>query len=341
WIRLRHAVPFVIVGLAWFLGMLVPTIGLVQIADASHADRYTYLPQIGLLIAVAWGMAHLAKRMVAPAPRHWLTAVAFLPVVLLAVAGHRQTSYWRTDGTLWAHAVECDAENVHAQCSLATALEGSNDADAKSHYEQALELITARAHEEESLRAKANNGLGNIALRQGDLAEAIAQYEQAVELTPPTSQAAGFEMNLGRALTKAGEFDDALAHFQRILELDPAAAPLAYRSMGIALAEQGNLDAAIAKLEEAVRLDPGLGIGHVTLGLVLARHGDAEDAIGHFRRAIALDPFVAYPTYPDVAFPYLKLAGLLHEQGRTAEAADCEREAVAVRRKHAAALAGQ
>ena len=185
WFRLRRTSPYLAIGSFWFFGMLVPVIGLLQLGDASHADRYTYLGQIGLVIAVAWGIGNgkwwpdLLPKL---AGRRWvLLAAAWAPVLVLLVLGFRQTSFWRNDESLWSHAISCDTDNLLPRFEL------------------------CRAH----LRA----GKTPLAIRELREAAKIRSYDVLMMSETQTL--------LGRALTEQGKPDEGLLHYQLAVDIDP------------------------------------------------------------------------------------------------------------------------
>ncbi len=246
----RRAYPYFFVGWFWYVGMLVPVLGLAHVGMHARADRYTYLSQIGLYIALVWG----AKRLAASWPaRRWIFGVG--SAILLAAlvdCTWRQTGYWHDDKTLWQHALACDPQSATAHFSLGTALERQDDRAAAAQYRQALAVGPNTQHIYNTIQVQAHCGLGSIALRQRDLAEAVAQYQQALELDPDFTIA---HLNLGGLLASQGKLDEAIAHFRRSTELQPDSAPI-YSSLALALALQGNIEDAITNYRHALAIDP-------------------------------------------------------------------------------------
>ncbi len=190
----RRSYPYFFVGWFWYVGMLVPVLGLTLVGMHSRADRYTYLSQIGLYIALVWGAMRLGASWPA---RRWVFGFGSgLMLVALMACTWRQTGYWQDDKTLWEHALACDPKNVTALASLGNSLVDTDESAAAAQYRQALELGPNERNIYNILRAKAHNLLGNIAARKGDFADAIAQYEQALELDPDFAPA---HLNLGSA----------------------------------------------------------------------------------------------------------------------------------------------
>jgi len=206
----RRKRPWMLVGWLWYLGMLAPVIGLVQVGAQARADRYTYLPQIGLYVLAAWGVVELCG-----AWRHRQAVLgmgaAAIFAVLLADA-HIQTGYWQNSESLWRHALACASENPLAHNNLGNALVARGQlAEAIEHYERALRL--------EPDYAQGHNNLAIALARQGKLVEAISHLEQALQLKPDYAEA---HFNLGIALAVQGKPAEALLHYQQALTLATA-----------------------------------------------------------------------------------------------------------------------
>ncbi len=317
----RRAYPFFFVGWFWYLGMLVPVLGLVYVGAHARADRYTYLSQIGLDIALVWeaveiGAARPARRWV------WGLGSALVLATLMACTW-RQTSNWRDDQALWSHALACDENNPTAHALLGAALWGHDDDGARQQYEQALELGPKGYRIYRGVRAAAHNRLGLLTAAQGDLAGAVAHYHQALEADPTLVPA---HTNLGSALAKQGEFDGAMTEFRESLKLRPDNT-VTLVSMAVAQARNGKIDDAIANLQKAVEVDPGLRPAQMNLATLLAQQGRVDDAIAHYLAAIQIDP--------DAADPYFHVAQLLRTQGKTADADRYEHQGQAAARRRA------
>ena len=289
----RRAYPYLFVGWFWYVGMLLPVLELVPVGGHSRADRYTYLPQIGLYIALVWG----AMRLTASWPaRRWVLGVgSALILAALMACSWRQTGYWQNDKTLWERALACDPKNPTAHRNLGTLLERRDDVAAAAEYQRVLELGQRERNIYNGIRAKAHNGLGDIAARRGDIAGAIAQYKQAIE---SDSNFAMAYLNLGGVLTNEGKFEEAIVQLRRCIELLPDDnAPVCY--IAVALAKQGKTDEAIECYRQALKGHSNLAIVHMRLALLLSERGDLDEAIAHFRQAIEIDP--------DAALPYTRL----------------------------------
>ena len=206
---LRRRCPWLLVGWLWYLGMLVPVIGLVQVGEQATADRYMYLPQIGLCLALTWAAAEIVRRL--PDLRRALVLSSALGLAVLGTCAWRQVSYWKDSRTLWTHALACTSRNSFAHNNLGLALAEEGDFGAASdEYRQAIQCDPG------CVLARVN--LGNVLARLGQADAAIAYYEAALEIDRDFAEA---HNNLGAALAGQGKFDAAIPHFQRAVELKP------------------------------------------------------------------------------------------------------------------------
>ncbi len=178
-VRWRRQCPYFLVGWLWYLGMLVPVIGLVQVGDQAMADRYTYLPQIGLVLAVTWGCRDLTRSWPGRELVCGLAVAAAL--CLLGMCAWRQTSHWRDSETFWTHVLACIGDNARAHNNLGVVLgkQGRND-EAAEHFQQALKV------DPRYLEACCN--LANVLAAEGKSAAAVAVYEQALKINPQLAE---------------------------------------------------------------------------------------------------------------------------------------------------------
>jgi Flp pilus assembly protein TadD len=265
------------VGWFWYLGTLVPVIGLVQVGTQSMADRYTYLPSIGILVIIVWGMHDLAGR------RRNLQVVLFaagLVAVFACVAlTSRQVNYWRDSETLFRHALEVTRENSVALDNLGRALGEKGKLDeAMEQYRAALRLNAGDPF--------ACNGIGVLLMKKRDYDSAAQYMQEALRLDPKNATA---HYNLGIILARKGSLDQAISHFEEALRLNPDSAE-AHNNLGGALAMRRRFDDAVPHYQEAIRLKPGYAIIHKNLGAALAETGRLDDAIEEFREALRLQP---------------------------------------------------
>jgi tetratricopeptide (TPR) repeat protein len=303
----RRKCPYLPVGWLWYLGMLVPVIGLVQVGSQAMADRYTYLSQIGLYIALAWGAERVSGNW--PYRRVFCGAAAAIVVVALAWCAWQQTSHWRNSEMLWTHTLACTSRNALAHNSLGFVLASRGQVDdAIDHYRQALEI--------DPDYQLAHNNLGAALAGRGQVDEAIAHYRRALEIKADDELA---HNNLGMALVSRGQADEAIEHFQKALEIKPNYVE-AHGNLGLELASRGWLDEAIAHYRKAVEVDPNDAAGHGNLGNALAAQGKLNEAIQHYLVVLRLNP-------QDV-LGHIQLGNALAGEGRPHEAEICFREAL-------------
>jgi tetratricopeptide (TPR) repeat protein len=271
----RRRYPYVLVGWLWYVGMLVPVIGLVQVGKIAMADRYTYLPQIGLGIALAWGAIDVCR---SRRYRRWLCGVTS-GLVLAALMGcaWRQTSFWRDSETLWNHALACTSQAfvVHTNLGHALANQGRMD-EAMAHYQKALEI--------QPNYVEAHNNLGYAFACLDRFDEAMAQYQEAVEIQPDCVEA---RYNLGNALARLDRFDEAITQYRKALDVRPDYAE-AHNNLGYALANRGRMDEAMAQYQKALEIQPDYADAHYNLGDVSAARSLFDEAIRHYRKALDL-----------------------------------------------------
>jgi Tfp pilus assembly protein PilF len=294
--------PGLAVGWLWFLGMLVPTFGLVLVGVQALADRYSYLPSIGLVIAVVFGLRELALRR--PALRAPLAFLAGAALVAAGVWCSRQVATWRSSETLFAHALALEPRNwvAHTNLGLTFAERGALD-------RAAAEYRAALAARPEYGRASYN--LGWVELQHGNLDAARALFLDSLRHGSPT--AADAWLNLGVIAARRGDFEEAARAFERALVFDPDRAA-AESNLGTALARLGRPAEAILHHRRALTLDPGLRFSWQGLAWLLATSRD--DALRD-----AADALRWARTYADAAGPGDPLA-LTTLAAATAEAGD-------------------
>ena len=278
--RARRSAPFLLVGWLWFVGTLVPVIGLVQVGEQSVADRYTYVPYVGLALALAEGARRVASRRAAAGVA--LAAVGGVALLALAPVARGQVGYWRDGATLFRRTLDVTGENHVAERLLGAALLSSGDAaGAEPHLREAVRLRPGSA--------EALNALG-VALTQlgrpADAETALEAFRRAAIADPAD---AAIRNNLGNALAARGDAPGALAEFREAARLAPSEAA-GHRNAGLTLAEMGRLEEARATFEEAVRLEPGDASTIGDLANVLAGLGRADEALARYREALRLDP---------------------------------------------------
>jgi tetratricopeptide (TPR) repeat protein len=273
----RRRFPFLLVGWLWFLGTLVPVIGLVQSGDQAMADRFTYIPSLGVLILAIWGACELTRSW-----RYHVLALSVMgsaAIVLCMVLTRQQLGHWQDSEALFRHALKVTEDNYIAHHGLGTALgkKGLID-EAISQYQETLRLKPDFTD--------AHYNLGNALDRKGQIDEAIGQFQEAIRLRPDHALA---HNNLGFALLRKGQIEEAISQYQEAIRLKPDYA-LAHNNLGNALYRKGRDDEAISQYQEVIRLTPDYADAHNDLGLALYRKGRTGEAISHFQEALRLEP---------------------------------------------------
>jgi protein O-mannosyl-transferase len=286
-LRERRSRPYLAVGWLWYLGTLVPVIGLVQVGAQARADRYTYLPMVGLSIMLAWGLPEILKRKVA-------ISGAIVASLACAVLCEGQIQYWRNSETLFRHALDVTSGNYLAHHNLGVALaDEGRFPEAIKQYQAALQI--------EPNAANVQTDYGNALSKSGRIPEAITHYRAALRVLPDSPI---IHNDLANALTATpGSMPQAIAEYQTALHLKPDykearinlaqaqsnSAEMQY-NMGVDLARSGKPEAAIPHFEEALRLKPDYVDAHNNLGVVLAAARRVQEAISHFEAALRIDP---------------------------------------------------
>ena len=271
----RH--PWFLTGWLWYVGTLVPVIGLVQVGQQSMADRYSYIPDIGLLVAIIWGVHELTKRW---RPAETRLAVTALVMTVLCVAlTHRQIGYWKDSETVFRHAIAATKNNSLAHGSLAKALTGKGRIEeAIDEYRKAISL--------EPKDTIARNNLGILLEQKGLIDEAMSQYLDALGQNPNDAVT---HNNLGMGLANKGQLNEATAHFETAIGISSGYAD-AHHNLGLVLAMRGHIDEAILQYQEAIRINPAYAKAYKNLGMALARKGRLDEAIFQFQQAVRIDP---------------------------------------------------
>jgi Flp pilus assembly protein TadD len=310
-IRWRVRAPWLLVGWLWYLVTLLPVIGLVQAGEQSMADRFTYVPLIGIFVIVSWGAVDLADRWLRGADaRRW----AGIAVILLcAVLARVQTGYWANSIALWQRVVDVTPPHYRAFENLGAAQRDRGFLeDALQSYRESVRLsprnpvsyngmglvLTRLGRVGEAVEpfttatrlqpdyAEAQNNLGNALASVGRLPEAVACYREVLRVRPESTDT---RANLGNALVKQGNAAEAIEHFRAALRVRPESAE-AHNGLGAALAMTGDEEGAAAAFGEALRLSPDLVTAHFNAAMLLIRQGRIARAMGHLERAAAIDP---------------------------------------------------
>jgi tetratricopeptide (TPR) repeat protein len=314
--RVRRQHPSVWVGWCWYVVTVTPVIGFLQAGEQGMADRFMYVPMIGLTIAAAWGAQPLFAFLSGGSGALPVAAAAL--VMVWTVASRAQAAHWENSLTLWEHAARVTPHSYIAHENLGQALRERGRLDeALASYERALATAPARSP---GYIAVINNSLGLVLTRQGRVAEArqrfaaavlgdrgfaearsnlanalvaeghateaIEHYREAIRLKPDYVEP---RVGLGAVFLQSGRAADAAIQYRAALGLDPNLAQ-AHNGLGGALATEGDLDGAQREYVEALRLNPRLTTAHHNLGLLYMRRGDAAEARRHLEEALSIDP---------------------------------------------------
>jgi len=330
---LRH--PYLFTGWFWFVGTLVPVLGLVQVGFQSMADRYAYVPSIGLTLIIAWGAYDLASRWRIPP-----VALGCLGVAAIAACvptTRIQLGYWRNSQVLYEHALRWTSNNFPLEVNLGTYLQVTGQYEAackhlreairlfpnfaQPHYSLGLTLIEQDKLDEaypelmEALRLKPDsaqtlNNLGLLLVKQGKVDQGIARYREALDADLEIPE---LHFNLGFALARKGERDEAIEQYEAALRMDPALL-VAQFELATVLNEQGNLAEAAAHLTTVLQSTTNAWQAHRLMGLVLAKQGQSTNALKHLSEAARINSTNAAVR--------LDLGTLLDRMGRPKEAVE-------------------
>ena len=350
-VRLASKHRYLPVGWFWYLGTLVPVIGLVQVGSQAMADRYTYLPLTGIFIIVTWGVIELSARL--KYQKLILGAAATVVIAALLVCTRIQTGYWRNSVTLLERTLAVTTGNNLAHYNLGRAFQSQGEIDkAIYQYRQAVKVKPDYAEAYNNLGAALESqkkfdeavncyrqtlkfkpgsadvyyNIGNAFQNQGKFAEAVKNYQQALRLKPGYAKA---HNNLGRALQSLGKFDEAINHYRQALRTEPDHLP-AYINLGRVLQSQGKFNEAIDSFRRSLQLEPNDADTQNEIGILLGMQGKFDEARSHLRKALLIKP--------DSANTYNSMGILLGMQSKFDEAADYFRRALKLKPKNVDAL---
>ena len=276
-IRVSKQYPYVFVGWFWYLGTLVPVIGLIQIGRQAMADRYTYIPLIGIFLIMAWGGNDLLKKW--PYGKMVITAFSAIILSVLTMLTFFQVGHWKSAETLFQHAVRIDNNNGLAHNNLGAAYTMRGEFDkAVFHYKEALRIYSY------DLIAILN--LGRALSDQGKGDEAAHYYRKALKIKPDSADA---HNALAVLLTDKGKLDEAVLHCTEALRINPQS-PDAHYNFGNLLIKQGRMKEAGPHFAEAIRINPNYAKGYNSIGFILARQGKLKKAFVFFSKALQIDP---------------------------------------------------
>jgi tetratricopeptide (TPR) repeat protein len=317
WKIKRH--PYLGVGWLWYLGTLVPVIGLVQVGSQAMADRYSYVSLIGIFIMIAWGIPDFLKK--------WghrkavLGVLSGIAVLSCAVVTWEQVQLWRDSITLFSHTLKVTTDNFIAHNNMGTALAGQGEnVDAIAHYRAALRISPEYV--------KAWKNLGIAYEESGRSAKAIEAYQQARRLNPNDAETWN---NLGSAYGKAGQTAKAVEAIRQALRIDPAYDE-AWNNLGNAYGENGETAKAIEAFQQALRINPKHTKAWNNIGVAYGESGQSVKAIEAFQRSLSINP--------EQAGVWSNLAVAYSKHGQSAEAIEAYRQALSIKSEYAKAWFG-
>jgi Flp pilus assembly protein TadD len=269
--------PYLAAGWLWFLGTLLPVIGLYQARQYPVADRYAYLPQIGLFVIAVWGLEEVGR-----GRRHGkvATSVVVIALILACVPASRaQVRHWKDDESLFSHSLAVTNDNWVAHLNFGKALMDRGQAEGASV--QAREAVRIRPH-----FAQAHKNLGSALSALGRHGDAVTSFRVAVQLDPRDGET---HYNLGTSLASLRRHEEAVASLREAIRLEPTNAK-AHANLGFSLAALGRLEEAAASFREAIRIHQAFPEAWYYLGHVQVELGRPGEAARSFREALQIRP---------------------------------------------------
>ena len=286
--------PFFAVGWLWYMGTLVPVIGLVQVGSQAMADRYTYIPLIGIFILIAWGVPDFLRKI--RYKKIFLSILFLAPVLILIPFTWIQVQHWKNGIDLFQHALDVTADNYLAHNNLAsTLLKQGKIEEAIEHFSKALKINPNIP--------EPHCGLGLAFGMQGDIDREISHLSDALKIDPWEKEN---HMALGAAFFKKGNIEKGIHHLNKALMIDPDIAK-AHLMLGNIFMKQGRDEEALKHYSEVLRIAPASAWAHNNTGVILAGKGRINEALNHFSGAISIKP--------DYVDPYINSARILWQQG--------------------------
>lgn len=306
-IRVRRNHPYVLVGWMWYLVTLVPVIGLIQVGAQARADRYMYVPLIGLAIMVVWGVPEIMSRLAGSRMTQIaLPATAVAVIAICTTMARTQVSYWADDVTLWRHAIAVTDKNYMAYNLLGLAYRDRRQwDDALANYAIAERYAPPLDSE---FAAVVDDNKGFALVKKGRLDLALEQFQSALRAKSDLFEARN---DMAETLVTLGRPTEAIPHFREALRVEPESAEV-HNGLGAALAMQGQEMEATSEYQAAIRIDPKLAIAHANLAIVFIHQGKTADAINELSSALLLEP--------DHAVWQYNVAMLLAKEGRMDDA---------------------
>jgi len=273
----RREYPYLLMGWFWFVGTLVPVIQLVQSGGQAIADRFTYVPSLGVLILIIWGVPELVRGWHQQKPALWV--LGSVAIILCLTLTRQQLGYWKNGETLFRHTLEVTSDNELAHNNLGFALDKEGQIDeAMIQFQEAIRLKPDYA--------EAHYNLGVACLERDQTDEAMIQFQEAIRFYPDYALA---HNNLGYALVRKGRTDEAMSQYQEAIRLNLNYSE-AHFNLANAFIRKGRTDKAMSQYQEAIRLKPDYADAHNGLGVALFNQGHTAGAINQFQEAIRLKP---------------------------------------------------
>jgi len=302
------------IGWLWFLGTLVPVIGVVHVGAQSMADRYSYIPSVGLLVIAAWGIDELTAKW--RSRKTALSVSASIIILALGIGTAHQVRHWQNTMTLFEHALAVTHNNAIANYNVGVELQSQGKAgEAANHYRQAIQV--------DSEYAEAHNNLGRLLADEGKYNEALKHFNEALRIRPKYAEA---HSNLGVLLKSQGRLNEAASQLNEALKLKPDFAE-AYNNLGIVFKQQNKFEQAISNYKKSLELRPDFDHALNNIGLALEMQGKLNEAIDYYRQALKVKP--------DYADAHYNIGNALQSAGRPDEAAGHYREAIRVKQDFA------
>lgn len=268
--------PFLPVGWLWYLGTLLPVIGLVQVGEQAMADRYSYIPLSGVFVAAVWGAGELARRW--PFLRGVFALSALVALGACGVLTWRQAGTWHDSRTLWTHALDVTEDNWLAHINLALAIGDSNPSGAVEHLREALRIRPGYP--------MARFNLGLYLARLGCYEEAGSCYRDVLDSWPDVALV---HRNLGFVLSAEGRLNEAREHFEQATQMDSRNAK-GWHGLGEVLVQQGEWCAAVEPFRKALKIQPDVPRYRYSLAAALEEQGKAAEAQKQYQEAFNANP---------------------------------------------------
>lgn len=270
-------IPYLAFGWFWYLGTLVPVIGLIQVGSQAMADRYTYVPMIGIFIVMAWGIPQLLSGL--KYGKIIAGAAAFLFIALVTFATFFQVGIWKNNVTLFGYVISLDPHNADAYQVIGHVMTNNGENEKALYYYYMALQYNPKFYQ-------AYNNAGTILQKMGRPYDAMNCYRKALQINDQSVEA---NCNLGIVLYKMGKSEEAVHYYRKALQIDNKSAETNY-NLGLLLIEKNHLNEAISYLKKALEITPGDYDTQNNLGVALMKNGDIQEAMVHFQEASRLNP---------------------------------------------------